>query len=243
MSWWSPESGELLIPLMVNGGRFGGLAKSTVAKRHHLVIPGKGVGYVFEIGGEQVVFKVPNDFHLEILMPIGGSQSANILGTSWFPEESSFFGVIQKLINARQVDRQDRINFRDGSSEEVVWAKSGLFFNKGDIVLSFDVHSGDRLLVDRMSYHFVQPNVGDGFVFLTGGIENLSSTEEQFYIKRLSGTPGDRMKIEDGKLFVNDDEATGSVAFGRNNGKEAPYDGYFDDIEQTAPGFQGLLRP
>ncbi|MGK0239877.1 MAG: hypothetical protein ACI92G_003359 [Candidatus Pelagisphaera sp.] len=71
----------------------------------------------------------------------------------------------------------------------------------------------------------------------------IEEVEGQFYIKRLSGTPGDRMKIEDGKLFVNDKEATGSVAFGRNNGKEAPYDGYFDDIEQTAPGFQGLLRP
>jgi signal peptidase I len=116
----------------------------------------------------------------------------------------------------------------DGRTTDVVLVKSGLFFKKGDTMLSFDLHTGDQLFVDRMSYHFVKPKVGDGFVFKTGEVDGLKSGRDSFYIKRLSGVEGDSMRIEDGKLFVNEEEPTGSVAFGYNNGQVPPYDGYLN---------------
>ncbi len=237
----APESGELLIPVLTDGARILGLHKATVGKRRYLVVPGEGVGYWFEVGGVKTVFKVPTEFDLELPMPIGTEQDRSVLREAWFPEEASFWEGIQKRIVEGGVDRRERVVLADGRSAEVIWVKSGLRFAQGETALSFDIHAGDRLLVDRISYHFARPKVGDGFVFLTGNIENLSTSPEQHYIKRLAGTPGDRLRIEGSALIVNDAPASGSAAFGRNGGKEYPYAGYFDRVEQTAPGFGGLL--
>ena len=64
----------------------------------------------------------------------------------------------------------------------------------GKVFFSFDILTGDQLFVDRISYHFMKPNVGDGFVFRTGGIPGIGA--DQYYIKRLVGLPGDILKIE-----------------------------------------------
>ena len=37
----------------------------------------------------------------------------------------------------------------DGRSEEVAMVRTGLRFKKGDAMLSFDIHTGDQLFVDR----------------------------------------------------------------------------------------------
>ncbi|MAM91149.1 MAG: signal peptidase I [Opitutaceae bacterium] len=242
----APADGELLIPVRMGRSSSGvaiDLPTATVSKRHHLIVPGKGVGYTFEVGGKSVLFKVPRDFDLARGMPMNGAQGESILGKAWFPDESSFWEAIQKKIVDGQVARRGRMTLPDGRSVDVAMVRSGLRFEKGDTMLSFDIHTGDQLFVDRMSYHFVRPKVGDGFVFRTGEIRNLSSSGDKYYIKRLAGTPGDTMEIEGERLFVNGDLATGSIAFTSNNSKEAPYDGYFNgDPRQTAPGFRGLLR-
>lgn len=242
----APADGELLIPVRV-GRRSSGVAidlpTATVSKRHHLIVPGKGVGYTFEIGGNPVLFKVPRDFDLARGMPMNGVQGESILGKAWFPEEASFWDAIQKRIVDGQVARRGRMNLPDGRSVEVAMVRSGLRFKEGDTMLSFDIHTGDQLFVDRISYHFVRPKVGDGFVFRTGEIRNLSSSGDKYYIKRLAGTPGDTMEIAEERLLVNGQPASGSIAFTKNNAKEPPYDGYFNsDPRQTAPGFRGLLR-
>ncbi len=241
----APADGELLIPVRVFEGRSltpRGLAVSSVSKRHHLVIPGEGKGYLFEVGGERLIFKVPLDFDLESEMPMNGAQGKSILGKAWFPEEPSFWDAIQKRLATGQIARKGRMSLADGSSAEIAMVRTGLKFKKGETVLSFDIHTGDQLFVDRMSYHFVEPKGGDGFVFRTGGIRNLASSGDKYYIKRLAGTPGDRMKIDEGRLLVNSEPATGSIAFEKNNSKEDPYDGYFNSAGQTAPGFRGLMR-
>ena len=223
----APVDGELLIPIWP-GRHESILPVSQVSKRHHLIIPGKGNGFVFEVGGEQVMVKTPVDFDLTRGMPMGDEQGKSILGKAWFPNEPSFFDSIQKRIGEGNVARRGRMTLADGRTTDVVLVKSGLFFKKGDTMLSFDLHTGDQLFVDRMSYHFVKPKVGDGFVFKTGEVDGLKSGRDSFYIKRLSGVEGDSMRIEDGKLFVNEEEPTGSVAFGYNNGQVPPYDGYLN---------------
>ena len=242
----APADGELLIPVEM-GRRGSGVAidlpTATVSKRHHLIIPGKGVGYTFEVGGKPVLFKVPRDFDLARGMPMNGVQGESVLGKAWFPDEPSFWDAIQKRIVDGQVARRGSITLPDGRIKEVAMIRTRMRFKKGDTMLSFDIHTGDQLFVDRMSYHFVRPKVGDGFVFRTGEIRNLSASGDKYYIKRLAGTPGDTMKIEDERLLVNGDPATGSIAFSNNNSKEPPYDGYFNsDPRQTASGFRGLLR-
>ena len=74
------------------------------------------------------------------------------------------------------------------------------------IVQSFHIPSGsmvptllvgDFILVDKVTYHFRNPNRGDVVVF------HFPLNEDVYYIKRIVGVPGDRIQVIDGKLYVN----------------------------------------
>lgn len=67
----------------------------------------------------------------------------------------------------------------------------------GDSMLP-TLHHGERLLVDKISYRFVEPSRGEIIVF-----KNPSDTSEQF-IKRVLGLPGDKVAIIQGVVYVND---------------------------------------
>ncbi len=60
---------------------------------------------------------------------------------------------------------------------------------------------GDFLFVNRWLWNFRRPRVGDVMIFATTGIEGLQ--QGTHYIKRMCGTPGDKVEIKDGKLWVN----------------------------------------
>ncbi len=87
-------------------------------------------------------------------------------------------------------------------------------FRKGDTIMRGRADAGDMVLVNRMAYHFRQPERGETFVFDTRGIRTKSSgnlMQEQtggtHYIKRLCGLPGDTLSIRKPQLFVNDQPA------------------------------------
>lgn len=113
--------------------------------------------------------------------------------------------------------------------------------NAGERVLAFDILTGDQLFVDRLSYHFVQPSVGSGFVFRTKDIPGIADTYgDQYYVKRLVGVPGDTIEVRRGSgpggtsagrgptgtLLRNGEPITGAAAFVRNNASEGLYRGY-----------------
>jgi signal peptidase I len=56
---------------------------------------------------------------------------------------------------------------------------------------------GDRLLVNKMAYHFQKPKFLDPFVF------KAPKDIYRDYIKRLLGLPGDKLKIVKGRLYRN----------------------------------------
>jgi signal peptidase I len=68
-------------------------------------------------------------------------------------------------------------------------------FNKGEPILRFKEVTGDHLFVDRVTYNFRRPRRGEIVVFKTKGIRPLP--QDQFYIKRLVGLPGDSVSIGD----------------------------------------------
>ncbi len=62
----------------------------------------------------------------------------------------------------------------------------------------------DYLIIDELSYRMGEPQRGDVVVFkpMVGN--------KDYYLKRIVGLPGERVKIEDGKVFVyNDDHPLG----------------------------------
>lgn len=56
---------------------------------------------------------------------------------------------------------------------------------------------GDRILLNRMSYHFRDPERGDVVVF------HSPVTEGEDLVKRVVGVPDDTIAIKEGKLYVN----------------------------------------
>jgi len=103
---------------------------------------------------------------------------------------------------------------------------------EGRPLISFDILTGDQLFVDRVSYHFFPPKVGDGFVFRTDGIEKIG--RDEYFIKRLVGLPGDTMEVHSPYLYRNRKPITGAKAFELNQNKVAPYRGYsyFGDLTE-----------
>jgi signal peptidase I len=67
----------------------------------------------------------------------------------------------------------------------------------GDSMLP-TLHHGERLLIDKISYRFIEPSRGEIIVF-----KNPSNTREQF-VKRVIGLPGDKVAIIQGVVYIND---------------------------------------
>jgi signal peptidase I len=70
-------------------------------------------------------------------------------------------------------------------------------FHKGEPIIQFVEHTGDHLFVDRLTYNFRRPKLGEIIVFKTRDIPIPGQTADQFYIKRLLGLPGDTISIGD----------------------------------------------
>lgn len=101
----------------------------------------------------------------------------------------------------------------------------------GEDVLRFDITLGDALFVDRFSYHFRKPAVGDPFVFRTDDIidsvgEATGDYTPKYYIKRLVGVEDETLEIRDGTLMVDGQPRDEVEAFGRNATQEGEYGGY-----------------
>ena len=74
--------------------------------------------------------------------------------------------------------------------------EKGRFYHKGDEVVKLEVHAGDHLFVDRVTYNFSPPERGQIVVFETHGITRLPPDQQDtFYIKRLVGLGGETLSI------------------------------------------------
>ena len=62
------------------------------------------------------------------------------------------------------------------------------------------IHGGDRLFGFRLAYTFSEPERGDIIIF------KYPDNEEENYIKRIIGLPGDTVEIKGGVVYVNGEE-------------------------------------
>jgi signal peptidase I len=105
--------------------------------------------------------------------------------------------------------------------------KTGIQVAQGETAFSFDLLTGDQLFVDRFSYHFSRPEVGDPIVFRTDNLENIDRDNRgKYYIKRCVGGPGDTLQIDPPGLQRNGEPNTGAKAFERNRLQEGEFSGY-----------------
>ena len=109
----------------------------------------------------------------------------------------------------------------------------GKAYRAGQLVARGYVQKGDYVFVDKMTYHFRAPRRDDVFVFRTEGIVGIGAGQNDagqpvkgdYYIKRLAGIPGDELRVEAPRLFVNGELAPGP-GFARVMTAEDGYRGY-----------------
>jgi signal peptidase I len=64
---------------------------------------------------------------------------------------------------------------------------------------------GDRLVIEKVSYHFHPPQFGDIVVFEPPPqLQRLGYAKDQAFIKRVIGQPGETVYVRGGKVYVND---------------------------------------
>jgi signal peptidase I len=100
----------------------------------------------------------------------------------------------------------------------------GIRYRRGEVIARGAVDTGDQVFVDKFSYNFVKPHRGDVFVFRTKNIPDIGD-QTQFYIKRLAGLPGDKLRIQPPRLYVDGKVAEG-FGFQRVMGAQDGYRGY-----------------
>jgi signal peptidase I len=218
----APVSGEILVP--VGGEARGIVSCRTVPGRTWLVIPTQVREYTLVVGGSEVRIKVPMDFDFDWAVYdafFGGNKPYST---------QTFYAEYNRKVAAREYEDRE-VNGRIQR-----YLRTGKQVRAGERVISFDEMTGDQLFVDRMSYHFVRPSVGSGFVFRTGNIPDIARhAGDQYYIKRLVGVPGDRLEIKEPVLHRNGAPITGSSAFAANGKREGNYGGY-EAKESMTPG-------
>ena len=106
--------------------------------------------------------------------------------------------------------------------------KPGQVFARGEPIVRGYADLGDQLFVDKVSYNVLGPHRGDVFVFRTNGIRGIPpgpDLSSEHYIKRLAGLPGDTLRIDQPKLFINGQQAT-AFPFARVQAQLNGYTGY-----------------
>lgn len=106
-------------------------------------------------------------------------------------------------------------------------------FRSGQVIARGYVSKGDYVFVDKISYHFRRPARDDVFVFRTEGIAGIGAGQIEagqpvkgdFYIKRLAGLPGDELRIDAPRLYLNGALAEG-LGFARVMTEANGYRGY-----------------
>jgi len=63
---------------------------------------------------------------------------------------------------------------------------------------------GDRVVVEKVSYHFKSPERGDIIVFdPPPQLQMQGFTKDQAFIKRIIATPGQIVQIQEGQVYIN----------------------------------------
>lgn len=212
----APVSGELRIPVVAaRDDRIAVPTAALVKGRKWLVVPTQLKEYTLYIGETPVKLRVPADFDFDTLV------LETFLGGRINGREG--YAALQR---DGKVGEQTIELFQEGRrfSARVPMLKTGKKVAAGEVAFSFDVLTGDQLFVDRFSNHFFKPEVGQGFVFRTGNIPGIG--QDQYYIKRLVGTPGDTLEIREPVLYRNGAPITGAEAFDLNGHRTGLYRGY-----------------
>jgi signal peptidase I len=223
----APRGGEVVARFFPNGT----LAYTVRNDRKWLIVPTQVREYTFSVAGVDASVRVPLDFH----------DFDRLVQETYFKSAEDFRKFIENAGRNGTVERSTAL-LREGDSNAVpvFLIRLGRTVRAGDPIIRFDILTGDQLFVDRVSYHFMRPEVGDGFVFRTRNIAGIGL--DQYYVKRLVGVPGDTLEIRQPVLYRNGRPISGAAAFEKNAGREGLYRGYFNTPRDARFGGSYLFK-
>lgn len=220
----APVSGEVIIPVVSmqtdHGPESQLLRESSEGTQLFGLRKVPQSRYVMLVGQTQIEVDVPQDFPLE---PV-------VLQT-YFPGYKS----LQEALTAYRAQGKVEVSMRAGTKMPIYLIRTDTHVHYDQPVLDFDIKTGDMLFVDRFSYNFIQPKIGDPIVFRTENIPGLRTAlgeqgpflpDERYYIKRLVGIGGDMLSVDGATLLRNGEPITGAGAFTLNASQIQNYPGY-----------------
>jgi signal peptidase I len=217
----APRSGEVSALFFENGT----MAGAQRAGKSWFVFPATVSEYTFFVEGTPATLRVPADFH----------DFDRLVIETYFGDQKTFDAEWNRLRATGGLEQTVLKYDESGRMARAIRMPLHKSVKAGDPILRFDLLTGDQLFVDRMSFHFVPPRVGQGFVFRTGNIPGIADVYgDQYYIKRLVGGPGDTLQIKEPVLWRNGKPIEGAEAFANNAGRVGKYRGYFN-----GPAFGG----
>jgi signal peptidase I len=204
--------------------------------RKWLIFPTDLCEYTFYVNDAPVTVDIPEDFNNEfqkMLIKVFFNGDMAVYAQH-LQEESAHAETVVDQIDPERAVRALRINL-------------GRTVEAGKPLLSFDIRAGDMLFVDRFSYNFIRPRVGDGFVFRTNLIKGLQDKEnplegDAYFIKRLVGVPGDTLEIREPVLYRNGQPITGAASFEKEFKQIDGYPGY-RNVGSLSPGQTVTVDP
>jgi signal peptidase I len=122
---------------------------------------------------------------------------------------------------------------------------TGARYKRGQVIARGYIDTGDQVFVDKFSYNFVRPHRADVFVFRTKHIPMIPEdpqTGAPYFIKRLAGLPGDRLRIDPPLLYINDEQPK-EFGFQRVMQAKPPYRGYTVGRQYLAKATQPFTVP
>jgi signal peptidase I len=229
----APRDGQVFIQLFARTSKHI-VAYTLKNGRSWLVFPARFKVYTFYVDGEPATVEVPEDF----------SGFEDVVVSTFFPDRAAFDAQIERAEQANDVEvARVRRDENSGEEYEALRVPVGRTVRAGEPIVRFDLLTGDQLFVDRVSFNFVRPSVGQGFVFRTDNIpEIVRRYGDQYFIKRLIGVPGDRIEIREPMIYRNGAPITGSRAFDLNARRVFPYNGYLNASPEGDPSFSQLFK-
>jgi signal peptidase I len=159
----APADGEVLMPVFTDFRP----AFTERSGRSFLIFPANLREYSFSVGGQIVRFTVPADWaHLGY---------DEVVRKNFFRDKNTGLSLSLSELASKSRLEQSTMLVRQGSRDgeaRVYWVPVGKTVRRGEKIMSFDILTGDLLFVDRFTYNFFPPKVGQGFVFRTDHIHS-----------------------------------------------------------------------
>lgn len=201
----SPLNGKISIPLSGSTDIFiGGNVKCKKSKSCDIVNLNSSLGimYILYVNGQPINIKIQKDCILD-----------DIICRYYFFQIDRFENLLNKFdVFARLL---------------ITWNGLFIIINDsvcaGDIVLDFNVFSGDFIFVDLISFYFIEPNEGESIVFHTKAVKR---NYEKYYIKRLIGLSGDIIELKSSRLYINNYNINKSLMLQYSSRQTCNYLGY-----------------